>query len=121
MAFLLLMRVHCSCASRGRDVSGRRHHLPKIRVLSPHMRLEIDTTVSAPPLANESDSQKGASVDSAEMKSALNQGIKAAQAGNRVQARTSLLHAVELDPRNESGWLWLASISEYPEELLGFL
>src|SRR4029453_9730447 len=60
-------------------------------------------------------------VDSTEVKSALSQGIKAAQAGDRAQARKSLLRATELDPRNENAWLWLASISEYPEELLGFL
>ncbi len=83
------------------------------------MRLEFDTAVSAPPLANETD--RAGSVDTAEVKSTLNQGIKAAQAGNRAQARTSLLRATELDPRNENAWLWLASISEYPEELLGFL
>ncbi|MEO8041424.1 MAG: response regulator, partial [Acidobacteriota bacterium] len=84
------------------------------------MRLEIDTTVSPPPLADETGTS-GSIVDSTEVKSALNQGIKAAQAGNRVQARISLLRATELDPRNENAWLWLASISEYPEELLGFL
>ena len=83
------------------------------------MRLELDTTISAPPLTNETD--HASRVDTAEVKSALNQGIKAAQSGNRAQARTSLLRATELDPRNENAWLWLASISEYPEELLGFL
>ena len=83
------------------------------------MRLEIDTTVSAPPLTEKS--KTAGSVDYTEVKSALNQGIKAAQAGNRAQARTSLTQVTELDPRNESAWLWLASISEYPEELLGFL
>jgi CheY-like chemotaxis protein len=83
------------------------------------MRLEIDTTVSAPVLIE--DAQLQAEVDFAEVKSALNQGIKAAQAGDRTQARTSLLKVTELDPRNENAWLWLASISEYPEELLGFL
>ncbi len=58
---------------------------------------------------------------SAEAKSMLNQGIRSAQAGNRPLARISLQRVTELDPRNESAWLWLASISEYPEELLGFL
>ena len=82
------------------------------------MRLEIDTSVSAPTLTETTDAAGG---DSAEVKSVLNQGIKAAQAGNRAQARTSLIRTTELDPRNESAWLWLASISEYPEELLSFL
>lgn len=51
----------------------------------------------------------------------LNYGIRSAQAGNRSEARTALFKVTELDPRNESAWLWLASISEYPEELLVFL
>ncbi len=52
---------------------------------------------------------------------ALREGVQAAQAGDRVRARTALLRAAELDPSSESAWLWLASISEYPEELLVFL
>jgi CheY-like chemotaxis protein/Flp pilus assembly protein TadD len=83
------------------------------------MRLEIDTTVSVPPVAD--SAERRAAVDSAEAKSTLTQGIKAAQAGDRVQARIALTKATKLDPRSESAWLWLASISEYPEELLGFL
>lgn len=51
----------------------------------------------------------------------LKRGIAAAQAGNRRAARTELLRTTELDPRSESAWLWLASISEYPEELMVFL
>ena len=48
-------------------------------------------------------------------------GIRAAQSGDRVNARIALLRAAELDDRNENAWLWLASISEYPEELIAFL
>ncbi|HMQ02336.1 MAG TPA: response regulator [Pyrinomonadaceae bacterium] len=51
----------------------------------------------------------------------LRDGIKAAQAGDRAAARASLLRAAQLDPQSESVWLWLSSISEYPEELLVFL
>ena len=51
----------------------------------------------------------------------LNNGIKSAQAGDRKAARQSLMAALDIDPRNENAWLWLASISEYPEELLVFL
>jgi CheY-like chemotaxis protein/Tfp pilus assembly protein PilF len=51
----------------------------------------------------------------------LSHGIRSAQAGNRSEARTALFKVTELDPANESAWLWLASISEYPEELLVFL
>src|SRR5688500_18239654 len=84
------------------------------------MRLEIEPTLAASHVADDA-SNGNHGVDSVEAKSALNQGIKAAQAGNRAQARASLVRATEIDPRNESAWLWLASISEYPEELLGFL
>ncbi|HMJ08887.1 MAG TPA: hypothetical protein VK468_07770, partial [Pyrinomonadaceae bacterium] len=59
--------------------------------------------------------------DLAEAKQMLADGIKAAQSGDRAKARTSLMRSTELDPTNESAWLWLASISEYPEELLVFL
>jgi CheY-like chemotaxis protein len=82
------------------------------------MRLELDATISAPPLQADTHTQP---VDLGEARSSLNQGIKAAQSGNRLQARGLLLRATELDPQNENAWLWLASISEYPEELLGFL
>ena len=51
----------------------------------------------------------------------LRAGIKAAQAGNRSEARHLLLSVTEADSTNENAWLWLASISEYPEELLVFL
>ncbi len=51
----------------------------------------------------------------------LRDGIRAAQSGNRAAARTALLRAAELDPQNESAWMWLSSISEFPEELLAFL
>lgn len=51
----------------------------------------------------------------------LKAGIKAAQEGNRAEARHFLLRVTDHQPENETAWLWLASISEYPEELLGFL
>ena len=85
------------------------------------MRLEIESTVAAPPMTEDVAAAERSELDLAEIRSALNQGIKAAQAGNRGYARISLTRVTELDPRNESAWLWLASISEYPEELLGFL
>jgi CheY-like chemotaxis protein/Tfp pilus assembly protein PilF len=51
----------------------------------------------------------------------LNSGVKAAQAGDRKTARKNLMSALDIDPQSENAWLWLASISEYPEELLVFL
>lgn len=53
--------------------------------------------------------------------SMLRTGVKLAQEGNRSEARYLLLRVTESDPENETAWLWLASISEYPEELLIFL
>src|SRR5215204_5020516 len=83
------------------------------------MRLEMDSIVASP-LAMD-DAQDQVEVAAAELKAMLGQGIRAAQSGNRSLARMSLQRATEIDPLNESAWLWLASISEYPEELLGFL
>lgn len=58
---------------------------------------------------------------SSEADEMLRQGIEAAQSGDRAEARNFLLSVTDSDPDNESAWLWLASISEYPEELLVFL
>jgi CheY-like chemotaxis protein/tetratricopeptide (TPR) repeat protein len=51
----------------------------------------------------------------------LRAGKKAAQEGKRAEARFLLLRVTEIEPGNEEAWMQLASISEYPEELLGFL
>ncbi len=51
----------------------------------------------------------------------LKRGIEAAKTGSRNDARVLLLRVTEADAKNETAWLWLASISEYPEELLVFL
>ena len=42
----------------------------------------------------------------------LDQAIAAAQAGNRRNALGLLAQVVELDPRNETAWLWLAELVE---------
>ena len=86
------------------------------------MKLEFDSNASAPTVSengflNKIDSEKN-HIDLTEL---LNEGIKAAQNGRRAEARSFLLNVTESDPDNEAAWLWLASISEYPEELLGFL
>ena len=80
------------------------------------MRLDIESTVSSLPVV-ESDSTE----INSEINRVLKQGVAAAQNGDRPMARTLLLNVVESDPKNLDAWLWLASISEYPEELLGFL
>jgi twitching motility two-component system response regulator PilG len=45
----------------------------------------------------------------------LRAGVKAAQAGNRSEARQLLTQVTEAEPDNETAWLWMASISEYPK------
>lgn len=86
------------------------------------MKLELDSNTSAPTVAeNDFLSETGAAADQIDLNELLNEGIKAAQSGRRSEARSFLLTVTESDPENEAAWLWLASISEYPEELLGFL
>lgn len=86
------------------------------------MRLEFSSDDSAIALAENEYSQNVVSeTDSDEILEMLRTGIKAAQSGNRAEARNLLLRVTEADSKNENAWLWLASISEYPEELLVFL
>lgn len=84
------------------------------------MRLELDQRNSFT-VFPENATVQPVEESSAEAAEHLRAGIKAAQAGNRTVARAELIRSSELDPRNESVWLWLSSISEYPEELLAFL
>ena len=79
------------------------------------MRLEIESSVSSP-IAVENGSVKGPDVSNL-----LKQGVSAAQNGDRPMARTLLSNVTDADPNCVDAWLWLASISEYPEELLVFL
>jgi len=48
-------------------------------------------------------------------------GINAAKSGDRASANFFLLQATELDSENEQGWLWLASVTDAPEEKLSYL
>jgi tetratricopeptide (TPR) repeat protein len=47
----------------------------------------------------------------------LQQGIAAARAGNREQARALLMQVVEADEHNEQAWLWLAGVVDAPEDM----
>lgn len=86
------------------------------------MRLEFSSNDSAASFVENEYSQNTSSENnSSEVSEMLRAGIKAAQTGNRTDARHLLLRVTEADPKNENAWLWLASISEYPEELLVFL
>lgn len=86
------------------------------------MKLEFESQSASLPMVDPSHlgdfTPEGGSAEADEM---LRKGIEAAQSGDRSEARTYLLGVTDEDPDNESAWLWLASISEYPEELLVFL
>ncbi len=84
------------------------------------MRLDFESNIASLPLTENGVNEESVN-DSNQTKELLREGVKAAQAGNRATARLLLLRVTELEPENENAWLWLASISEYPEELLGFL
>jgi len=47
----------------------------------------------------------------------LQQGIAAARAGRRDEARTLLMQLVEVDERNEQAWLWLAGVITDPHDM----
>ncbi len=83
------------------------------------MRLEFEPNVATLPLVdNQSFDEVSVAPDPQVF---LKRGIAAAQSGDRDRARNDLTRASALDPQCEDAWMWLASISEYPEELLAFL
>lgn len=79
------------------------------------MKSELETLVSLKP--SETVSEEAAR----EINSLLRSGIDAAKNGNRDEAKALLFRVTDIEPGNEMAWLWLASVSEYPEELLTFL
>ena len=46
------------------------------------------------------------------------QGIVAAKAGNKEEARRLLQKSIRLEPQSEPAWLWLASVARDPQERL---
>lgn len=82
------------------------------------MRLEFESNLSALPHVENSTVNESVSSEGEHL---LRAGVKAAQEGRRSEAKALLLRVTEVEPGNENAWLWLASISEYPEELLVFL
>lgn len=83
------------------------------------MRLEFEPNITAFPLVeNEVFEDVGLSSD---LETVLKNGITAAQNGERETARAMLTQVSAIDPLCEDAWMWLASISDYPEELLAFL
>ncbi|MGI8789239.1 MAG: response regulator [Pyrinomonadaceae bacterium] len=86
------------------------------------MKLEFESNTTTIPFVGNNYAKDVSSPHAVKDVSQLLQaGIKAAQAGNRAEARILLLQVTEAEPENENAWLWMASISEYPEELLVFL
>jgi twitching motility two-component system response regulator PilG len=85
------------------------------------MKLEFESNTSTPPYINDGGGGVSRNGATAKISQTLEAGIKAAQEGNRAEARQLLLQVAEAEPDNENAWLWMASISEYPEELIIFL
>lgn len=83
------------------------------------MRLDLETCHA------ETDFAAGRDFDDSNLPTDWSQkleaGIRAARDGKRSEARLLLLEVAADQPNNEEVWLRLASISEYPEELLVFL
>jgi twitching motility two-component system response regulator PilG len=51
----------------------------------------------------------------------MQEGMAAAKAGDQKRARGLLIEASELDPENESVWLWLSSVAETAQEAASYL
>lgn len=51
----------------------------------------------------------------------LKQGIKAKKNGDTITARLLFSRALQMDPQNENGWLWLASVAESPQQAQAML
>ncbi len=85
------------------------------------MRLEFEPRATAFPLVENDVSEDAFASVSWDFDSLLKKGIAAAQSGDRDHARKMLSQATAINPVSEDAWMWLASISDYPEELLAFL
>lgn len=85
------------------------------------MRLDIEQNVTAtPPVDGAAYDEFGFPGTNA-AEALLKKGIAAAQNGDRDGARKLLTQVVAIEPASEDAWMWLASISDYPEELQAFL
>lgn len=83
------------------------------------MKLEINNNLERDSLNN--NYYYGVDFKENNLEERLREGVRLAQQGDRAKARHLLLSVAQAEPGNETAWLWLASISEYPEELLIFL
>jgi tetratricopeptide (TPR) repeat protein len=62
--------------------------------------------------------RKGNTVSSEQAKELRRQGIAAAKAGQKDQARQLLQQSLRLDPASEAAWLWLTSVARDQRERL---
>ncbi len=85
------------------------------------MRLELEPRATAFPLVENDAFDDAFATTSWDFESLLKRGVAAAQSGDRDTARKLLSQATAINPLSEDAWMWLASISDYPEELLAFL
>ena len=86
------------------------------------MKLQFENeSVALPLVEDQVDLSDFAEKASPEIIRLLEDGITAAKEGDRAEARYLLLRVTEAEPKREEAWFWLASISEYPEELMVFL
>jgi twitching motility two-component system response regulator PilG len=51
----------------------------------------------------------------------LQEGISAAKKGNKPLARRLLQEATDLEPDNELAWLWLAGVTESPQDIVAYM
>src|SRR5215210_2324566 len=85
------------------------------------MRLEFETNVITIPPAVCGTLHETPIAGTDDFETTLNNGIAAAKNGEREVAREFLTEAAEMSAFSEEAWMGLASISEYPEELVAFL
>src|SRR5262249_10334277 len=89
---------------------------PSSQGVPPPPQTRTIATLSTPPEARrspdvrETGQQPRAEVGVASASRALQEGIAAARAGKKEQARRLLLEATAFDANNENAWLWLASV-----------
>ena len=82
------------------------------------MRLEFEPNVAAVADVHVNSVEPIQDIDTATL---LKRGISAAQSGDRELARKLLNEVAQCEPSSADAWMWLASIAEYPEELLACL
>jgi len=85
------------------------------------MRLEFEPTVAVAPPPGIASFDEISFSNTNEFQKLLQKGIEAAKNGERENARDFLMQATEIDALSEDAWMWLSSISDYPEERIAFL